>query len=130
MYLWHLNNMKIILLNFHKDYCFWTLLKPNYSDFFPFSSILSIWLTIKPNSLGMLYYRILEEHDQTFIFVKGVLQNQSCSSVNLSVCLSVCLWCIFIRIYPVDFLKYLDEDILSYILKSGKAIFWKIALSR
>ena len=40
-----------------------------------------------------------------------------------SVCLSVDLWTIFLRIYPVGFLNFLDEDILSHLLKSDKARF-------
>ena len=38
-----------------------------------FVMILSIWLTIKPNNLRTFFSQISEKHDQTFIFVEGVL---------------------------------------------------------
>ena len=46
--------------------------------------------------------------------------------VHLSIFLSICLGRIFLRIYSVDFLNFLHEYILPYILKSNKVIFWKI----
>ena len=36
MNLWHLNNVKVILLNCAKDYSFWTLWTLSYGDFIPF----------------------------------------------------------------------------------------------
>ena len=38
-----------------------------------FVLILFIWLTIKPNNLRKFYSQISEKHDQTSIFVEGVL---------------------------------------------------------
>ena len=39
------------------------------------------------------------------------------SPVHLPICLSIFLWCIFLRIYSVDFLNFLHEDILPYTKK-------------
>ena len=39
MDLWHSNNMKVILPNFAKDHCFWTLWTLNYVDCIRFSCI-------------------------------------------------------------------------------------------
>ena len=39
------------------------------------------------------------------------------NSLFLSICLSICLWCIFLRIYSMDFLNFLHEDILPYTKK-------------
>ena len=38
-----------------------------------FALILSIWLTIKLNNLRNFYSQISEKHDQTSIFVEGIL---------------------------------------------------------
>ena len=38
-----------------------------------FVLVLSIWLSIKPNNVRKFYYQIFEKHDQTYIFVEGVL---------------------------------------------------------
>ena len=85
--------------------------------------LLFIWLTIKPNNLRKFYSQISEKYDQTSIFAEGVLWQQFCSFVHLSICLSVCD--IFLRIYSVDDLNYLHKDILLYILERDKARFWK-----
>ena len=71
--------------------------------------ILSIWLTIKPDHLGQFYSLITEKYDQTYIFAEGV-------------------WCIFLKIYSVEFLNFFHEDNLSYILKIDKARFSKLYL--
>ena len=64
-----------------------------------FVLILSIWLTIKPNSLRKFYSQISEKHDQTFVFAEGFYKISSFHlSICLSVYLSVCLWHIFLRI--------------------------------
>ena len=39
--LWLSNNIKIILRNFAKELCFWTIWTPNYVDCIPFSYINS-----------------------------------------------------------------------------------------
>ena len=39
MDLWHSNDMKVILLKFAKDHCFWTLWTLDYGDCIPFSCI-------------------------------------------------------------------------------------------
>ena len=95
----------------------WTLNYVHY--FFSFLSVLipSIWLKIKPIDLKF-YSQISEKHDQTSIFAEGVLQNQSCLSIHLSVCLSVCLWHIFLRIYSVDSLPYILKRRQSHILEN------------
>ena len=51
-----------------------------------FVLIISVWLTIKPNNLRTFCSQNFEKHDQASIFAKGVLENQFCSSVHLSVC--------------------------------------------
>ena len=50
---WHSNNMKVVLSNFAKHHCFWTLWTLNYVHCIFLVSILSIWHTIKPNNLRM-----------------------------------------------------------------------------
>ena len=42
--------------------------------------------------------------------------------LSLSVCLSVCLWQIFLRICSVDVLNFLHEIILPYILTSDSQV--------
>ena len=108
--LWHSNNMKVILPNFAKNHCFWTLSTLNYVNCIPFSCID--------------YFQVLFSNFQKTWFnfqlccrspVKSIL------FISRSVCLYVCeafsssssLWI---------FLNFLHEDILSYILKSDKAI--------
>ena len=108
--LWHFNNMKVILPNFAKNHCFWTLSTLNYVNCIPFSCID--------------YFQVLFSNFQKTWFnfqlccrspVKSIL------FISPSVCLYVCeafssrssLWI---------FLNFLHEDILSYILKSDKAI--------
>ena len=94
--MWHSNNMKVILLRIivYKLFEYWTML----IVFLFLILTLFIWLTIKLNNLRKCYRRISKKHDQTFIFVEGVIYNQSCLSicVCLSVCLSVRLWDIFL----------------------------------
>ena len=72
--LWHSNNIKVILPNFAKDHCFWTLWTLNYVDFIPFSCIISkscSWVS--------------EKHDWTSNFVVGVVKSV------LSICPSACI---------------------------------------
>ena len=76
--------------------------------------IISIWLTIKPINLRKFYFQIKKKRqDQTSIFAEAVLENHSCSSVHLS----VCLWHNFLRIYSVDFLDFLHDYIFPYTKK-------------
>ena len=116
MDLWHSNNIKVIVRKFLKDDCLNTELL-NYVDCTSFFVlILSVWLTIKPNNLK--YCSQISKKHQTFIFAKGVLQSRACSSVHLSVCLSACLpasfsvclsvrlWHIFLRISSVAILIF------------------------
>ena len=88
MDLWHSNKMKVILPNFAKDHPFWTLWTQNYVDCIPFSCID--------------YFQIL------FLNYRNTWLNlQLCSrgpiKSVLFICLSICLWCIFLRIYSMDF---------------------------
>ena len=71
MDLWHSNNMKVILHEFAKDQCFWTLWTLNYADL-SFVLILSMWLTIRPNNLKKFYVQISKKH-QISIFEEGFL---------------------------------------------------------
>ena len=91
MDLWLWSNMKVICRKFTKDHCFWTLWTLTYVDCIPFSCIDSFHVAHnQPYNLRKFCFRISEKHDQTFIFVEGVLWNQSCSSVYPSVCTYVC----------------------------------------
>ena len=89
--LWHSNNMKAVLPNFAKDHCFWTLWTLNYVDCIPFSCIY--------------YFQILSLN-----FQKTWLNLQLCGRGPIksvwficpSLCLSVCLGCIFLRIYLLN----------------------------
>ena len=114
MDLWHSNNMKVILPNFAKDHYFWTFWTLwNYVDCIPLSCI-DYFLVLFSN-FRKTWLNPSEKHDCYKI-----------SPVHLSICLSVRrLWCVFLRIYSVDFLNFLHEDILPYIL-SDQAIIWKI----
>ena len=118
---------KLSLQKFAKDHCFWTLWTLNYVDCIPFLLVLvlSIRLTINPNKLRTFYSQVSEKQDQTSIFVEGSYKS---SPVHLSICLSVHPFVMyFLWIYSVDFLNFLNEDILQYTLKSNKSRFWKIA---
>ena len=83
--------------------------------------ILSICLTIKPYNFILEFPKNMTKPPS---LQKG---SYKISPVHLSICLFVCLWHIFLRIYSVDFLIFLHEDIMPDILKSDKARFWKIA---
>ena len=108
--------MDLLIFDDKSIFKLWTL---NYVDCIPFSCIDSFHMT--PNG-RRFYSPISEKRDQASTFIEEVLKNQSCSTVHPSV------WCIFLRIYLVEFLIFLlPEDIVSYILKSDKARFWKIA---
>ena len=85
--------------------------------------IFSIWLTIKPSNLRKFYSQIWKNMIKPPSLSKG---SYKISLVRQSI-LSVGLWRIFLRIHPVDFLNFLDEDFFPYILKSEKARIWKIA---
>ena len=85
--------------------------------------IFSIWLTITPSNLRKVFLEFPKNMIKPSSLQKG---SYIVSPVRQFICLSVRLWCIFLRIYSVGFLNFLHEDILPYILKSGKAEFWKI----
>ena len=120
MDLWHSYNIKVILSNFAKHHCFWALWTVNYADCISFYCIDSFHYssqssqqfkkilfsnfrkhTIKPPSVCKGFYKI--------------------SPVSLSICLPVRLWRIFLRNYQVDFLNFLHEDILPYVLKKRQS---------
>ena len=117
MDMWHSNNVKVILRNFAKDHCFklhkkWSfplrISSINVTKsvmensvfcavyehwimlivFIYLVLILSVWLTIKPNNLRKFILEFLKKkHDQTFIFVQGVLWlSQQSMPVSPSVC--------------------------------------------
>ena len=76
--LWHSNNIKVILPNFAKDHCFWTLWALNYVDCIPFSCID--------------YFQILFSN-----FQKALLNLELCGGRNpiksvLFICPSGCLY--------------------------------------
>ena len=105
---WHSNNMKVILPNFAKDHCFWTLWTLNYVDCIPFSCID--------------YFRILFSNFwktwSNLQLCGRVLWNQSCSSVHLSVCMSVMhfpqdLLCGFF-IFPKFYSQIRLQDCLNF----------------
>ena len=76
----------------------WTML----IVFFFLVLTLSIRLTIKPYNLRKFNSWKSEKHDQITIFTEGVWNNQSCSSVHLSVCLSVCPFVLFcLRVFLI-----------------------------
>ena len=124
MDLWHSNNMKVIYVNLLRIIVFelfepWTML----IIFLFLALVLSIWLTIKPNNLRKFYSRISEKQLNLHFCGSGPVK--SVLFISPSVCLSIRLWYIFLRIYNVGFFNFL-HDILQYILKSNKAGFSKI----
>ena len=121
MNLWHSNNVKVILCKLAKDNYFWILWALNYIDCIPFSCIHMAHNQAKKieKVLFLNFWKISNLHLSERRTIKSVL------FVCPSVCLSVRLWQIFLRIYVVDFLNFLHEDIIIYI-KRGKARFWKI----
>ena len=74
--------------------------------------VLSIWLTIKPNNLRKFFLEFWKNMIKPPFLQKG---SYKISPVHLSICLSVSLLHIFLKIYPVDNLDFLDEDFLPYI---------------
>ena len=77
MDLWHSNYMKVILHNFAKNHCFWTLWALDCVDFISFSCIDSVHMaynqaTIKPRNLRKCS-KISEKYDRMSIFAVGVL---------------------------------------------------------
>ena len=90
-----------------------------------FVLVISIWLTSKPNNLRKFYSQFLKNMINPPSLWKGCYK---ISSARLSVCLSTCLWHIFLRIYSKDVLYFLHEGILPYILKSAKPDFGKLLL--
>ena len=87
--------------------------------------VISTWLTIKPNNLRKFYSQISENMIKPPSLWKGSYKISSGHlSICLSVCLSVFLWHIFLRICSVDVINFLHEDILPHIL-NDKVRFWK-----
>ena len=120
--LWHSNNMKVILLKFAKDHCFWTFWTLNYVDCLFLALVLSLFSSIKPNKLRKFYSWTSKKHDH----LCGRHPIKSFLFLCPSACLSVLLWHIFLRIYSVGFRNFFHEDILPYLPKIDKARFWKI----
>ena len=126
MDLWHSNNVKDILPNFAKNHCFWNFWTLNYVDCIPFSCIdyfqilflnfRKTWLNLQLSGRGPTYNI---SPVNLFFFLSILL-------ICPSICLSFCLWCIFLSPYLVDFLNFLHEDVLPYILKSDKGVIRKI----
>ena len=87
--------------------------------------ILSIWLKIKLNWFKKILFSNFWKTWSNF-HLCGRVPIKLVLFVSLLVCLSVHLWHIFIRIYYVDFLNFLHDDILPYIRKGGRARFRKI----
>ena len=77
-------------------------------------------------TISKFYSWIFEKHDWTSNLAAGVLPIISVLFICPSICLSFCLWCIFLRPYSVDFFNFLHEDVLPYILKCDEGIIWKI----
>ena len=97
MDLWHSNNMKIILRNFAKDHCFWTLWTLNYGDCIPFSCI---------DYFHMAHNQVKQWKTWSNLHLCGRGPIISVLFICLSTSLFVCFWRIFLRIYLVDFLKF------------------------
>ena len=100
--------VKVMLPNFAKDHCFWTLWTLNYVDCIPFSCID--------------YFRILFSNFwktwSNLQLCGRFLWNQSCSSVHLSVCMSVMhfpqdLLCGFF-IFPKFYSQIRLQDCLNF----------------
>ena len=87
-----------------------------------FVLILSTWFTIKPIK-KVLFSNFWKTWSNLHLCRRGPIK--SVLFICPSVCLSVWLWHSFLRIYSVDVLNFLQEDILLYILKSDKVRFWK-----
>ena len=112
MDLWHSYNMKVILSNFAKHHCFWALWTVNYADCISFSCIDSFHYS---SQSSQQFKKILFSN-----FRKQTIKPPSVWK-GPSVYLPVRLWRIFLRNYQVDFLNFLHEDILPYILKKRQS---------
>ena len=121
MDLWHSSNIKVILCKFAKDdclnteLCWWHFLFLYW--FFPYGSQSS--QIISENFI----LKFLKNMIKPLFLWKG---SYKISPVHQYICLSVCLWNIFLMIYSVDVLNFLHEDILPYILKRDKARYCRI----
>ena len=73
--------------------------------------ILSVWLTIKPNNLRKFILEFLKKKTWSNLHLRA---GGPMTVSTIHACLSICLWHIFLKIYSVDFLNFLDENILSY----------------
>ena len=117
------NLVRTILFELFELWTFWTML----IVYVPFSGRESFHMA---HNQGKCFKKILFSNfwktSNRYLCgrspVKSVLWNQSCSSVHLPVCPSICdafffLWRI---------LNFLDEDILPYIVNSDKPRFVKL----
>ena len=93
--LWHSSNMKVIWPNFAKNHCFWTLLTLNVIDCIPFSCIDYFQVLFSNFWKAWLNLKLCDRDPK-----------KSVQFISLSVCLSVCLGCIFLRIYSVDLFQF------------------------
>ena len=109
--------MKIILLNFVKDHCFWTLWTLNYGGCIHFSCIYSFHMA--HNQTKWLKKVLFSNSERTWSNLH-LSRRGSIKSVLFAcpfVCLIVGLW----RIYQVDFLNFLDEDIFAIYAKKWQS---------
>ena len=113
--LWYSHKIKVTLPNFAKYHCFWTLWTVNYVDFIPFSCI---------DYFQILFLNFRKTWLKLQLSGRGPIK--AVRSICPSVCLSVCLWCIFLRNFSLGFSNFLHGYFLPYILKTDKAIIWKI----
>ena len=119
MDLWHSSNMKVVLQKFAMDHCFWTLWTLNYVNYIPFSCINSFHMAHnKPNNFKENFIlEFSEKHDQTSSLWKGSHKN---SPIHLSIYSSARLWCIFLRIYSVEFLYFFAWGYFAIYTKKGQ----------
>ena len=87
--------MKVVLPNFAKDHCFWTLWTFNYVDCIPFSCI---------DYFQILFSNFWKTWLNFQLYGRGPIK--SVLLIFPSFCLWVCLWCIFLRIYSLDFFQF------------------------
>ena len=120
MDLWHSNNMKVILLKFVKNHCFWTFWTLNYVDCIPFHSIDSFHIVHNQAKQfkKILFSNFRKVWSNLHLYGSGPIK--SVLFICPSLCLSICD-AFFLGSTQWIFFNFLHEDVLPYILKCDKA---------
>ena len=102
--MWHSNNMKVMLPNFAKDHCYWTLWTRSYVDCIPFSCIDYLQIVFSNYQKTWLHLQLC---------IRGPIKSV------LFICPSVCpsVFDAFSSRYTVWIFKFFYMRIFSHILK-------------